>query len=518
VNVDDALRRLPTRGRTFGLLASVVSGLLLLGLLIPFTVGKDAPTAGSSGIDIAAGPLGGGDLGGAPVVDEGPTTTLGGPAATTPGGVTGGGAARATATTAGPRGPSAGTGRVGSGVAQDGTKLTASDVGVTPQAVKVAVFVADLGNVAKLGFNINGGDQVASFDGFAKEVNENGGLNGRKLEMTYIKFDPLDQADMRRACIEATEGQKAFATVNLAGFYGAAILCATEEHKTPYITATQHEPEQWYQRSNGLFISYLTSKSRVLRQMVTDLDSLGLLKGRTVGVVDSAYTADKLAADTALFPALAAKGVKVAHRSTIPEAADEAAAAISVEIEQMRAAGVDTILFAVNFLVEQVWVQQAANRQYNPRYHLSDDGGGSTDGGTSNMPDSFDGTVGFTTLRTGEDRAGVPEDRAAAACRQRYAKATGQPFEKDNANYVTVVGACIVMTDLVKAIRAVGPDLKRAAIPRQYESLGTFEIPLAPPGSFAKGKYDAADYVRTIQWKASCKCWNIVSPYRKFAA
>jgi hypothetical protein len=206
----------------------------------------------------------------------------------------------------------------------------------------------------------------------------------------------------------------------------------------------------------------------------------------------------------------------VLHRSTIPEPADQAAAAISVEIEQMRSKGVDTILFAVNFLVEQVWVQQATNRGYTPRYHVSDMGGGATDAGTNQMPDSYDGTVGFTSLRTGDDRAGIPEYGGAAACRKRWSDATGQPMERSSPNSANVVGACILMTDFVRAARAVGPDLKRAAIPAQYERFGQFDVPGVNPGSFGPGKYDAIDYVRTVQWKAACKCWNVVSPFRKF--
>jgi hypothetical protein len=112
----------------------------------------------------------------------------------------------------------------------------------------------------------------------------------------------------------------------------------------------------------------------------------------------------------------------------------------------------------------------------------------------------------------------VPEAEPSIACRQRYEKATGQPMPKTDGNYATVLGACLLVTDFVRAATAVGPTLTRAAIPREYERFGTFEIPGAPPGSFGPGKYDAADYVRTIQWKASCKCWNIVSPYRKFAS
>jgi ABC-type branched-subunit amino acid transport system substrate-binding protein len=322
---------------------------------------------------------------------------------------------------------------------------------------------------------------------------------------------------MRRACIAATENVKSFATMNLAGFYGAAILCVTEEHGTPYATALQHEPAEWYRRSKGLMVSYLPNKDRILRQMVADLDDLGLLKGRKIGVVDSAFTADKLSSETALLPSLAARGYSVVHRSTIPEAADQAAAAISVEIEQMRSKGVDTILFAVNFLVEQVWVQQATNRGYNPRYHVSDMGGGATDAGTNQMPASYDGTIGFTSLRTGEDRAGMPEHPGSGRCRKRWSDATGKPMEKTTPNAANVVGACILMTDFVRAARAVGPNLKRSAIPRQYESFGSFEVPGVNPGTFGPGKYDAIDYVRTIQWKAACKCWNVVSPFRKFA-
>ncbi len=538
MNVEHALRRLPRRGRTFAVLVATVAGLLLGGLTVPFVIGDEPTSGGSASIDLdAAGDNGllgtdapATDAAGNPVNPDGSVITGSGEGAT-PGAP---GAPTATPLPGRRSGSAAGAGQVGpanavvgsggaptaggSAGGSGGAALTASDVGVTPDSVNLSVFIADLGEVAKLGFQLDSGDQAAAFNGFVKETNDAGGINGRQLKINYIKFDPLNQDDMRRACITATENEKAFATMNLAGFYGAAILCVTEEHGTPYATALQHEPVEWYRRSKGLMVSYLPNKDRILRQMVADLDGLDLLKGRKIGVVDSAFTADKLSSETALLPALAARGYTVVHRSTIPEAADQAAAAISVEIEQMRSKGVDTILFAVNFLVEQVWVQQATNRSYNPRYHVSDMGGGATDAGTNQMPASYDGTIGFTSLRTGDDRAGIPEHPGSAPCRKRWSEATKQPMERTTPNSANVIGACILMTDFVRAARAIGPDLKRSAIPRQYESIGAFDVPGVNPGSFGPGKYDALDLVRTIQWKASCKCWNVVSPFRKFGS
>jgi ABC-type branched-subunit amino acid transport system substrate-binding protein len=512
VNVDEALRRLPRRGRTFALLSATVCTLLIAGLTVPFIIGEEPTESTSAQIDLDTEGL---------LDPDGADPGLTGDGAPTSSTVAGGDSPASD----GAGGPSAGPGGTPSDAAgpaapagTGAAALTASDVGVTPDAIRLVVFVADLGEVAKLGFQLDSGDQAAAFDGFVAETNAAGGVHGRKLQIDYVSFDPLDQDDMRRACITATEDVKAFSTMNLAGFYGAAILCVTEEHGTPYATALQHEPAEWYRRSKGLMVSYLPNKDRILRQMVADLDGLKLLKGRKIGVVDSAFTADKLSSETALLPALKERGYAVAHRSTIPEAADQAAAAISVEIEQMRSKGVDTILFAVNFLVQQVWVQQASNRGYNPRYHVSDMGGGATDAGTNQMPASYDGTVGFTSLRTGEERAGLPEHPGSPQCRKRWSAATGQPMERTSPNAANVVGACILMTDFVRAARAVGPDLRRAAIPAQYERFGQFEVPGVNPGSFGPGKYDAVDFVRTVQWKASCKCWHVASPFREFSS
>ena len=521
MNVEQALRRLPRRGRTFAVLVATVSGLLIAGLTVPFAIGQEPTMGGSAGIDLSASSPDGAGLVTGPAGADATASTLAATAESSPTLSSGGGAQvgrGGSAPGTGRDGTAAGSATAEAAAAAEAAKLGATDVGVTADSINLSVFVADLGEVAKLGFQLDSGDQAAAFNAFVEETNRAGGINGRKLKINYISFDPLNQDDMRRACITATENQKAFATMNLAGFYGAAILCVTEEHGTPYATALQHEPAEWYRRSKGLMVSYLPNKDRILRQMVADLDDLGLLKGRKIGVVDSAFTADKLSSETALLPSLAARGYQVVHRSTIPEAADQAAATISVEIEQMRSKGVDTIIFAVNFLVEQVWVQQATNRGYNPRYHVSDMGGGATDAGTNQMPDSYDGTIGFTSLRTGDDRAGIPEHPGSAPCRKRYSEVTGQPMERSTENSANVVGACILMTDFVRAARAVGPDLKRAAIPRQYESFGEFDVPGVNPGSFRPGKYDAVDYVRTIQWKASCKCWNVVSPFRKFAS
>lgn len=558
---------LPSRRNTYSFLTGVVSALLAVGLLLPYLIGE--PIGGTTTAAPVIDDLTGGDATtggsslGEPLDDggsAGTTTSSGtnstsstttGATTTTPSGTTGSTTGTTSSGTTTGTTTSSGTtttttpGTTTGGTTQDTqpadpqpaatssaapdngnpqpqptaappAQNTASDTGVTADSIKVAIMVADLGNAEDLGFEINTGDAKLSYQVFIDEVNEAGGINGRTIDPVYLTFDPLDQDDMRRACIDATENEQVFAVFNQAGYYGAAILCLTEEHGTPYMTTGQHEPDEWYARSGGLYVSYLPSKSRQLVTMVKDLDALGLLEGRTIGVVDSGFTADKLASEQSLLPTIDALGYEVAHRATIPEAADQAAAQIPIEIENMRREGVDTILFAVNFLVQRLWVTQADQRGYTPRYHVSDMGGGTSDDAADDFPASYDGTVAFTSLRTGEERAGLPEPAVDQECRATYEARSGTATPRGSVQATSANGACQVIRDFARAAASQGANLTQAGMASAFASLGSFEVAGFPTGSLGPGKFDAVDGVRTIQWKFDCRCWQVASDYRRF--
>lgn len=184
----------------------------------------------------------------------------------------------------------------------------------------------------------------------------------------------------------------------------------------------------------------------------------------------------------------------------------------------MQSAGVDTIFFAGYFVYVTTWVQQASNRQYFPQYLQSDFANGTSDGGTDNMPSSYDGTIGVTSTRVGEYRLGRPPTPVAQGCIDRWNALTGSPLVPNEADETIMLGVCGSVDTFAAAARAAGPDLTRAGLSAGFANLGQVEFPLLAPFTWAPGKLDGGDQVRLVQWHfeldgEECKCWLPVDEF-----
>ena len=511
--VSDRLARLRGRGGTYGALLAPAVGLLVLGLLVPFVLGDPIGRRTTRGID-ASGDLGvlgdGGNAVAAPDGSSTAPTATGGPSAPSDG--------AATVAPGTPGAPGDHPGAVGTGVSPSGETLGPSDVGVTAEEIRVAVLVPNLGGFGGAGFAVDLGDSRAAFGAFFEELNRAGGVNGRRIAASYIDFDPLNDSSMRAACLQATEDLKVFATFNVNGFYGPGPLCVTEEHRTPLIQAYYSDPDEWYERSNNLYITAFPSKDRALRNLVHEMHARGALEGKTIGIVDSDYPFDKSASENTLIPTLRALGYDIAHRATLSSDTATSQSQIPLEVQRMQSAGVDTIFFAVYFVYATTWVQQASNRQYFPQYLQSDFANGTSDGATDNMPSSYNGAIGVTSTRGGEHRIGRPRDPESQACIDRWNAITGAPVEPQSGDEAIMLGACGSVDTFAAAGRSAGADLTRERLRDGFTSLGEVRFPLMAPFTWRPGKTDGGDQVRLVQWHfefqgEECKCWIPVDEF-----
>jgi hypothetical protein len=74
---------------------------------------------------------------------------------------------------------------------------------------------------------------------------------------------------------------------------------------------------------------------------------------------------------------------------------------------------------------------------------------------------------------------------------------------------------CTTFRALLRGADKVGPALTRPAFSRGVQSLGNFPMAMWGNGSFRPGKLDAADLVRSIEWRADCRCLVPTSGFRK---
>lgn len=395
-----------------------------------------------------------------------------------------------------------------------GVARTASDVGITADVITVGVPVPDasaMGDTeggAKFGETI--GDFRKQYQAAIDAVNAAGGINGRQVKAEYRSYAAGDPDQMRAACVYLTEQKKVFAI--LGGFYGDPILCITEQHKTPLV-AQASEPDDYYARSNGLYFSITPTKDRLLANQVAALHRDGDLARKTIGVLDQEGV-DAIPVDRTLFPALKARGYKVAYHARIANDVGAAQSQIPIEVQRMRDAGVDTIIVASGLIRATVFVQEAENQRYLPRYLLSDFASGATDIYTIAMPDAFANSIGYTAFRTGEARAGLPEAAHDKACRENYQQRTNDQVSRTGTEYFYVVAACGITGLFERGMAAAGANPTRASFSQAMQHLGRVQVPFGDVGSFGPGKYDAPDTARRVVWKLDCRCWMPAGPFK----
>jgi ABC-type branched-subunit amino acid transport system substrate-binding protein len=530
------VRRLPARSRANSavLLIGVVIGLLVAGLAIPFAFGERiTTTAAAPGSDalsaeglaeVAAGGAGGSDPAlpdpalpdpalpdqaggaapGAPGTDPaGEVPGAGAGPVGTDGGAESDGAAGGQAT-----GPSGGAG-TGEGAAQQ--PRTATDRGVTADAIKVGFTLIDTGGLSQVGVGIGvtAEQQEAAWRAYVKDINKRGGINGRQVVPVFAKFDPLDQDSQRKACLRLTQDEKVFA---VGGGFNApvAISCVTRENQTPLFSGFPGTLDEIYQQSNGLFVTFYPRASRLMDITVAALDAAGKLKGRTIGILNTFANDPNGTTGEALEKSLKARGHNVKRRVNLSADSGTASSQVSVEVSQFQREGINTVFLLNGVVSATQFVQQADNQGYLPAYHMTDWSNNNNDFVVQNMPRSFEGTIGTThTTGNGNKMPAGPENAQSARCRKVYDQNSGRKLAaRGTAEYGATTQACDAVLAFEKAAKAAGTQLTRRRIAAAVQTLDSFPIANWGPGRFGSGKPDFSDQVRFHVFRSACKCWE----------
>ena len=213
-----------------------------------------------------------------------------------------------------PTGTPGGSGSAGAAeVASSSTKATpvtqasTSSRGVTATTINVVFPVVAINSLAgKEGFaeDKEYNEQVPAIHLFVNQINNSGGINGRKINPIITQFDPTNDANMQALCQQWTQGSPAaFAVVDGIGTWEEDNqLCVAQQGQTPLISA-------WSTTTNwtNLGSPYLwwtgPDMAPVLAAVVQWGESSGRLgHGKKVGVVVSDQAPDQDALNDYLLP------------------------------------------------------------------------------------------------------------------------------------------------------------------------------------------------------------------------
>ena len=254
-----------------------------------------------------------------------------------------------------------------------------SSRGVTAKEINVVFPVVNLQALsAQLGFagDVEYTEQGKAISLFVQQINQSGGINGRRINPIIQFFDPTSEANMRALCKEWTEGSPAaFAVLDGVGDWsGDSQLCITQEGHTPFVG-------QWTTVSNWTeegspYLWWTGPDDAAILQTVVDWGRHARLLGgtRKVGIIAGDRASDQLALSQYLLPDLLRIGVH-ATVETIAANPSESAAINSdapLVVEKLRAAGVESVIPLVPFNAFLPVLAAETGQRYFPKLLLSD--------------------------------------------------------------------------------------------------------------------------------------------------
>lgn len=419
-----------------------------------------------------------------------------------------------------------------------GATLTATDNGVTEDAITVALLTVNLANLDALGFGLATGniDNAKILNAWANHLNANGGIACREVRFIEHETD-LDVDRQIADCKALTQDIKVHAVLSPAGLVAGA-QCITKDNHTPLVAALA-APDYWNEEGSPYLWDVLMSQDRILANHVEWLVDSGTIvpDEDLVGVVYAAEPYSGPSVENTMIPAFERLGVPV-RPAELAYDAEQAAAQMAGVVVDFQTSGVTHVVFPVNFIYKTQFMQQAEQQQYFPEYSDDEATVGCQNVLTGTYPErSWDRAWCVSTgllngapngLRPGELQDYLATDPFAQLADQVYLATNPEGYDNggqsDEDDTLVQQGGTYLYGSLIllwaQGADRVGPDLTRAAWGEAMFSTGVFDATVAPnPYTYGPGKYSGPDHIQIVQWHAEAgdgyesRLWRKLTDY-----
>ena len=381
--------------------------------------------------------------------------------------------------------------------------------GVTATSIRVVFPVISLNSQAgKVGLaeDTEYGKQDAAIHTFVNQINDAGGIHGRKIAPDIVQFDPTDQAGMRALCKDWTEGSDpAFAVLDgLGAWEGDNQLFIAQEGHTPMLG--QWTTVSQYTQQAAPYLWWTGTDQTVLLNTLISWghQSGALTTAHKVGILVGDRQSDQLALKSAVLPALKKLGIDDPVVQTIAASPDAQSATMQSEapliVQQFRQAGVTTVIPLVPANALFPYVGAETDQSYFPKLLLSDyESSIEIALGLVPVPyeKALDGQEGVTTFTLG----GIDDDRpqaqggydpGLASCYKTWKAHNAAPAPPDSP-YVEEQGPvaawCQVIELFAKAADGAGATLNRRTFVQSMAKITNFPGTYTPTLTFSPTKY-----------------------------
>jgi ABC-type branched-subunit amino acid transport system substrate-binding protein len=406
-------------------------------------------------------------------------------------------------------GDGAGSATPGEGTAADPT------AGLTDDTIRLSAIIPDLAPLVEAGLAPDFGDFRQNIQMFVDEINEAGGVAGRRIETGYHFFEAGSTAtEQQAACLGATQDDDAFAVVSTGGTTDEAILCVTEQNARLMLVLAGAYVSSVYERSEGRLFTNGMAVDRLMANMVDALDDAGELEDRTLGLVRADAAREAEVAD-ALRAALDDHGYELAEDVALP-CEGNACQQTDIGVQRLMSADVDGVFSLLGVVPYPAFVGEAGAQGYTPQWFSSDFENQvleTTAQFFEGSAEFYEGAIGTTTAL--ED---VQPDEVRTDCNERFTAATGVEYEADTDAWRAVGNTCELLDRIARVIEAIdedGLELDQTAFIEYMEREQVVNGDRR--GDFGPDKHDAYNMLELRRFSEDCLCWETIEDTRRVA-
>jgi ABC-type branched-subunit amino acid transport system substrate-binding protein len=385
-------------------------------------------------------------------------------------------------------------------------------VGITGDTIKISLIYSDLSVLSEQNLAPEIGDAKEQAEAIVADINENGGIAGRKVQLvSHVLAGAeaiLSPEAGRTACTQATEDDKPFAVILTAAISADVVRCTAVEHD--FLTITMDSwTNAFYDDAEGRLFSVATHTSigreREYAAWPKALDAVDALDGKTIGIITAATgnNVEKDSVDGGLKPSLEELGYDVAAEFELPcPEGSQTCAQHDAAIQKMKDAGVDFVFLVAQTLVGSATVQSAQKLGFEPQWAVI--GNNVTDTVArfyTNAKDNYDGAWGLDTV--------FPDpSEEADDCNATAVAGGAEEFPEGSDGYGFTAVTCMQLRTLFDAIESIDGEISQEAAIEALENMGTVPMSAGPDGSLSPGKHDAGDAVFLSRYSAQSETFE----------
>ncbi len=429
------------------------------------------------------------------------------------------------------------------------SQASTSTRGVTKTSINVVFPVVAINSLAgKEGFaeDKEYNEQIPAIHLYVNQINNAGGINGRKINPIIVQFDPTNDANMQSLCAQWTQGNPGvFAVVDGIGTWtGTNQLCVAEQGHTPLLSAWSTVTD-WTTKASPYLWWTGPDMAPLLQAIVQWGVSSGRLgHGKKVGVVVSDQAADQDAFNEYLMPDLKKVGITpmVETVAANPDETSTTGSDAQLAVERFKAAGVQSVIPLVAENAYFPYIGAETSQKYYPQLLLSDYQD-SIEVSLGLMPVPYlaalNGQEGVTT----ETLGGIDDDRPQSqggydpgvrSCYATWHAYHPKPIPGTLYHYIEeqgpIQGWCGAIRLFATAAKDAGPDLNRRTFVEAMSKITDYQGTLSPTWTFGPKKfygptqYQVVELHNNVPKSTLCKmpksgkaqgtCWVTKEPFK----